>query len=182
MSVPRTLLGLLEVRPRHGYDLKRAYDARFAGDKPIKAGQVYSTLARLLRDGLVEPVGTDQQGGPERTTYAVTEAGTAELATWLTTPEDPSTYLQSDVFTKVVLALLSGRSPVDVLDAQRASHLAVMRDLTARKSGAGPADSLALDYALFHLDADIRWVEHTTARLDRLAAGLLDASSPLEPR
>jgi DNA-binding PadR family transcriptional regulator len=172
MSVPHTLLGLLEVQPRHGYDLKRAYDAHFGHDRPLKPGQVYATLGRLERDGFVVVSGTDREGGPDRTTYAVTEDGVTDLDRWFSEPEGPAAYLQPVLFAKVVLALQSGRDAKHVLDAQRAEHLVAMRELTARKRDADLDRVLALDFALFHLEADLRWLEHTAARLDRLAKEL----------
>ncbi|MCW2706536.1 MAG: PadR family transcriptional regulator, partial [Frankiales bacterium] len=94
MSVPHTLLGLLEVRARHGYDLKRAYDAHFGQDRPLKPGQVYATLGRLERDGFVVVRGTGREGGPDRTTYAVTAEGVTDLDRWFAEPEGPAAYLQ----------------------------------------------------------------------------------------
>jgi len=172
MSVPHTLLGLLEVEPRHGYDLKRAYDSRFGHDRPLKPGQVYATLGRLQRDGFVAVTGTGQGGGPERTTYAVTPEGVTDLDHWFTSPEGASPYLQPVLFAKVVLALQSGRDAQGVVDAQRAEHLAVMRALTAEKQGADLDRTLALDFALFHLEADLKWLDHTASRLDRLGKAL----------
>jgi DNA-binding PadR family transcriptional regulator len=168
MSIPHALLGLLESGPRHGYDLKRAYDERFGHDRPLHYGQVYSTLARLLKNGLVEESGIEPGGGPERKRYAITDAGVTDVDSWLTTPEKPELYLQNTLYTKVVLALLSGRSAADVLDNQRAAHLRTMRELTTRKRGGDLADQLICDHALFHLEADLRWLEVTTARLDEL--------------
>lgn len=168
MSIPHALLGLLESGPRHGYDLKRAYDERFGHDRPLHYGQVYSTLARLLKNGLVEESGVEPGGGPERKRYAITDAGVTDVDSWLTTPEKPELYLQNTLYTKVVLALLSGRSAADVLDSQRAAHLRTMRELTVRKRGGDLADQLICDHALFHLEADLRWLEVTTARLDEL--------------
>jgi len=172
VSFPQTLLGLLEPAPRHGYDLKREYDARFGQQRPVKPGQVYSTLSRLLRDGEVSLVGVDRVDGPDRTTYALTIDGVTHLERWLAEPEDATPYLQSTVYTKVVLAVLSGRPADRMLEAQRTAHLAVMRELTERKRDADLATTLACDFALFHLEADIRWVKHTTARLNRLAQEL----------
>jgi DNA-binding PadR family transcriptional regulator len=172
VSFPHTLLGLLEASPRHGYDLKREYDARFGTQRPVKPAQVYSTLARLLRDGDTHVVGVDRVDGPDRTTYALTPDGVTRLEHWLAEPEDATPYLQSTVYTKVVLALLSGRSAAQLLDRQRSAHLAVMRELTGRKRGADLPTTLACDFTLFHLDADLRWLEHTAARLDRLAQEL----------
>lgn len=173
MSVPHTLLGLLEVQPRHGYDLKRAYDNHFGHDRPLKPGQVYATLGRLERDGFIVTAGTARDGGPDRTTYAVTPDGVTDLDRWFAVPEGPAPYLQSVLFAKVVLALQSGRDAARVLDTQRAEHLVAMRELTAAKQGADLDRVLALDFALFHLEADLRWLEHTTARLDRLAKELI---------
>jgi DNA-binding PadR family transcriptional regulator len=170
VSVPRTLLGLLELTPSHGYDLKRAYDARFGADRPLKPGQVYATLGRLERDGLVVIAGTERDGGPDRTTYEVTADGVRDLERWYVEPEGPGLYLQPVLFTKVVLALQSGRDAADLLERQRAEHRQVMRVLTAEKATAELDRMLALDFALFHLEADLRWLDHTTARLDRLRA------------
>lgn len=168
MSIGNALLGLLEKGPRHGYDLKRAYDDQFGQDRPLHYGQVYSTLSRLLRNGLVEESGVESGSGPDRKRYAITEAGVTNVAEWLATPESPSLYLNNTLYTKVVLALLSGRSATDVLDIQRAAHLQAMRELTARKATGDLADKLISDHALFHLEADIRWLELTAARLDDL--------------
>ena len=169
MSVGATLLGLLESGPRHGYDLKRLYDERFGRDRALHYGQVYSTLARLLRNGLVE-VESEPGDGPERKRYAITSAGVTDVEDWLNRPERPEPYLQSTLYTKVVLALLTGREAAAVLDAQRGEHLRLMRELTRRKAGGDLADQLVCDHALFHLEADLRWLELTAARLDQLAA------------
>ncbi|MFC0439570.1 PadR family transcriptional regulator [Kutzneria buriramensis] len=169
MSIGLTLLGLLETGPRHGYDLKRAYDEHFGQDRPLHYGQVYSTLSRLLRDGLVEVDGVEVGEGPERKRYAITSAGVTDVHDWLITPERPEPYLHSTLYTKVVLALMSGRSAAEVLDVQRASHLETMRGLTRRKLTGDLADQLICDHALFHLEADLRWLELTAARLDQLA-------------
>lgn len=172
VSVPHVLLGLLEEQPRHGYDLKREYDRRFATDRPVAVGQVYSTLGRLHRDRRVSVAGVEVADGPERTAYAITDDGVAELERWLREPEAPAPYLQSVLYGKVVLSLLSGRSAAEVLDRQRSAHLAVMRQLTARKHGSDLPTALAADFALFHLDADLRWIELTGARLERLSKEL----------
>ena len=168
MSVPHTLLGLVEREPKHGYELKREYDERFAPTKGLAFGQVYSTLARLLRHGLIEVDAVEPGGGPERKRYAITELGVTDLEEWLGRPEKPEPHLQTVLFSKVVLALLSGRSATEILDRQRAAHLDRMRELTALKSEGDLPATLIADYALFHLEADLRWLELTAARLDRL--------------
>ncbi|MCD9142049.1 PadR family transcriptional regulator [Streptomyces albireticuli] len=168
MSIGHTLLGLLETGPRHGYDLKRAFDARFGQDRPLHYGQVYSTMSRLLKNGLVEVEGIEHGEGPDRKRYAITDAGITDVERWLVQPEKPEPYLQSTLYTKVVLALLTGRDAAGLLDAQRAEHLRLMRGLTERKRSGDLADQLICDHALFHLEADLRWLELTAARLDQL--------------
>jgi DNA-binding PadR family transcriptional regulator len=170
MSLGHTFLALLEGRPRHGYDLKRAYDEQFGHDRPLPYGQVYATLSRLLRNGMVEVDSVEPGGGPDRKRYAITESGVTDVRLWLGRPEKPEPYLQSILYTKVVLALLTGRSAADLLDIQRAEHLRLMRELTRRKHDGDLADQLICDHALFHLEADLRWLELTAARLDQLAA------------
>src|SRR5256885_14940576 len=83
MSVPITLLGLLEREPSHGYDLKRDYDAYFGRGKPLPFGQVYATLARLARDGKVDAGQTEPGAGPDRKRYSITDRGVAEVEAWL---------------------------------------------------------------------------------------------------
>jgi DNA-binding PadR family transcriptional regulator len=169
VNVPCTLLGLLEPAPSHGYELKRAYDARFGQDKPLPFGQVYATLGRLERDGRVEVDGTEAGGGPERKRFAITPAGKEIVQRWLKTPEPPEPHLQTVLFAKVVLALLGGRPAERFLDAQRTAHLQRMRELTARRRKGDLGETLLADYALFHLEADLRWIDLTSSRLEELA-------------
>lgn len=82
MSTRHILLGLLAGGPSHGYDLKRRHDERFPQARPLAYGQVYTTLQRLVRDGLAEVDGTGSDGGPERTAYRSTGDGSRELARW----------------------------------------------------------------------------------------------------
>jgi DNA-binding PadR family transcriptional regulator len=171
VNVPTTLLGLLEPEPSHGYELKREYDSLFGGNgRPLPFGQLYGTLARLERDGRIVVQGAESGGGPERKRYAITPAGVAQLETWLAEPESPDPLLQAVLFVKVVLALLSGRPADKYLDAQRAAHLARMRELTAMRKAGPLSRSLLADYGLFHLEADLRWIELTAARLDQISA------------
>ncbi|WP_042366057.1 PadR family transcriptional regulator [Streptacidiphilus neutrinimicus] len=172
MTIGHTLLGLLESGPRHGYDLKRAFDERFGHDRPLHYGQVYATMARLLKNGLVEVEGIEAGEGPDRKRYAITDAGVTDVEQWLAQPERPEPYLQSALYTKVVVALLTGRSAQDILDTQRSEHLRLMRELTRRKAGGDLPDQLICDHALFHLEADMRWLELTAARIDQLAEEL----------
>jgi DNA-binding PadR family transcriptional regulator len=169
MTVPIALLGLLEREPSHGYDLKREYDAYFGRDKPLPFGQVYSTLSRLTRDGKVIAAESEPGAGPDRKRYVITDRGVSDLETWLSEPVAPEPHLQAVLFEKVVLALMSGRPAQQYLDAQRAAHLERMRQLTQRKREGDVADALLSDYGLFHLEADLRWIDTTVARLGALA-------------
>lgn len=163
MTVSYTLLGLLEESARHGYDLKQSYDKHFGTTRPLRFGQVYRTLAQLVRDGLVVEAGVEPGGGPDRKRYAITKEGVTDLERWLTEPEEPQPLLQTVLFTKVRLALLSGRNALGFLDAQREVHLTAMREITARKKAGG--DKLLADYQLFHIEADLRWIEHAAGQL-----------------
>ena len=168
MSVPLTLLGLLDRQSSHGYDLKRDFDTFFGRDKPLPFGQVYATLGRLTRDGKVT-VGASEPGeGPDRKRYTITETGRAEVELWLSEPAAPEPHLQSVLFAKVVLALMLGRDAAGYLDAQRGSHLRRMRELTELRRKSDTMDVLLADYGLFHLEADLRWIDATEARLSAL--------------
>jgi DNA-binding PadR family transcriptional regulator len=168
MSVPLTLLGLLEREPSHGYDLKRDYDAYFGRGKPLPFGQVYATLGRLARDGKVVISDVGPGEGPDRKRYVITDVGATEVQTWLAEPVEPEPHLQTVLFAKVVLALMLGRPAERYLDSQRAAHLQRMRELTEVKRTGGLVDALLADHGLFHLEADLRWIELTSARLDAL--------------
>jgi DNA-binding PadR family transcriptional regulator len=174
VSTSHALLGLLEGRPRHGYELKRLYDRLFASGKELRFGQVYASLSRLLRDGFVVVDAVEREEGPDRKRYAITPDGVANLEEWLVDPVDPQTYLRSVQFTKVVLALMSDRSAEEILDTQRTAHLRTMRELTRKKRSGDVADALAADFALFHLEADLRWIELTGARLNKLRKELAE--------
>jgi DNA-binding PadR family transcriptional regulator len=170
MSVSYALLGLLEESDRHGYDLKQSYDRRFGAVRPLRFGQVYRTLAQLERGGLITVTGVEAGAGPDRKRYSITAEGVTDLERWLSEPEDPQPQLQTVLFTKVVLALLSGRPADEFLDEQRRRHMAVMRELTAARRTASMRESMLLDYQLFHIEADLRWIDHAASRLDTFAA------------
>jgi DNA-binding PadR family transcriptional regulator len=169
MTVPMALLGLLEREPSHGYDLKRDYDTFFGRGKPLPFGQVYATLGRLARDGKAVMGETEHGAGPDRKRYVITEDGVSDVETWLKDPVPAEPHLQTVLFTKVVLALMSGRPAQEYLDLQRATHLQRMRELTELRRNGEPIDALLADHGLFHLEADLRWIDLTSARLHVLA-------------
>ena len=168
MTVPLTLLGLLEREPSHGYDLKRDYDTFFGRGKPLPYGQVYSTLSRLARDGKVVVGDVAPGAGPDRKRYVITDVGATEVEHWLTEPVEPEPHLQTLLFTKVVLALMLDRPAEEYLDTQRAAHLRRMCELTEIKRSGELVDVMLADHGLYHLEADLRWIETTGARLDAL--------------
>ncbi|MFF6779988.1 helix-turn-helix transcriptional regulator [Streptomyces sp. NPDC012510] len=172
MSTRHILLGLLAGGSSHGYDLKRRHDERFPQARPLAYGQVYTTLQRLVRDGLAAIDGTEAEGGPERTMYRSTDEGARELAKWAGEITPPAPFVANEIFAKLVVSILAGGDPAGYLRAQRTAHMARMRELTAVKTapGADLSTVLAADYALDHLDADLRWMNTTTARLTNLTA------------
>lgn len=162
----------MEGTPRHGYDLKRSYDELFAEMRPLRFSQIYATLARLERDGLVELVDGESGLGPERKTYAITSDGVTDLEQWFQEPEPAQSPIDSTLFLKVTMALLSGRPARKILERQRSLHNARMRELTKAKTTATDAEATLLDYALFHLEADLRWMDHTVLRLETMKRSL----------
>lgn len=88
---------------------------------------------------------------------------------WLSETEEPQPQLRTALFTKVMSALRSGRDAETFLDAQRDRHLSVMRELTAARRTASTQDGLLIDYQLFHIEADLRWIEHAAGRLEVIA-------------
>jgi hypothetical protein len=99
----------------------------------------------------------------------ITDQGVTEIAAWLAEAVEPEPHLQTVLFAKVVLALMTGRSAETYLDTQRAAHLQRMRELTKIKRKGTTVDALLADHGLFHLEADLRWIDLTAARLDALA-------------
>jgi DNA-binding PadR family transcriptional regulator len=179
MSLVELHLALLSRGPAHGYDLKREYDTWFPDAKPMAFGQVYATLARLVRDGLAEVVETRSEGGPERTVYAVTVAGRQRLRDWLAEPAPPAVSGTEDLVRKTTVALRTtdpDRPPTAVVADQRTAHLRRMRALSTSRDAGGGQDAddlgarLARRYAVLHLDADLRWLDE--------AAGALEATPP----
>jgi DNA-binding PadR family transcriptional regulator len=168
MSASYGLLGILSAGPNYGYELKRLYDYYFANGKTLAFGQVYSTLSRLKRDGHVETETLEQAKGPERIKYAITPSGRTELERWLTLPENTHPKMQSILFTKVISAILLDKNPHTYLDAQRSAHLERMRQLTDIRRHGDIAAALRADYEIFHLEADLRWIDLTSARLQKL--------------
>ncbi len=169
MNARFAILGILNINPNYGYEIKKIYDKLFGKEKPILAGQVYSTLSRLERDGrIVEITSNEKSSGPERFKYDITAKGQEDIRIWLETPEEPVPQLQATIYMKTVLAILQDGDAAPYLDNQRRSHIARMRELTNQRRNSIFADMLLIDYAIFHLEADLRWIDLTSSRLDKL--------------
>jgi DNA-binding PadR family transcriptional regulator len=186
MATPEVLLAVLRRGPAHGYDVKHAHDGWFPDSRPLAFGQVYATLARLERDGLVEVVETRVEGGPERTVYALTEAGATRLDAWLAAPSELASSGADEIVRKTVAALRIGDDPAGFLARQRAAHLRRMRELgagTGRTNGSDGGDAaarLARDHLVAHLDADLRWLDLATERV-AAARGSAASAGEAEP-
>lgn len=169
MNAQYALLGILNERPNYGYELKKMYDSLFGQDKAILTGQVYSTLSRLKRDKKIEEViSNEESGGPDRVKYAITPQGEQALHRWLKTPEVPSPQLQATLYMKTVLAIMEDGDAAPYLDNQRHAHIERMRDLIKQRREAPLANKLLIDYAIFHIEADLRWIDLTSSRLTKL--------------
>lgn len=173
MSASYALLGILGKQPSYGYDLKRDYDSFYGKEKPLAFGQVYATLSRLLRDKKIKEQTVEQNGGPERKKYIITPLGRHDLEKWLGRPELAGASKESILFTKVVSAILLDKAPNDYLDAQRAAHLEHMRELTEIRRKGDLAQMLRADYKIFQLEAELRWIDVTSSRLETLKKELL---------
>ncbi len=172
MSVRNALLGLLVQRPRHGYELRAAFEAVVGGEDnwDVKPAQIYSTLSRLEKSGLVEEEATEQDKGPERRVYAITLAGKEELEHWLDSGIQRE-HQRDEFFIKLMICLASGVTDPDQLIQTQRSHLyQEMHAITAQRQPLNPKRELAkillLDKAVMHLEADVRWLDMTEARLD----------------
>ncbi|PKQ25293.1 MAG: PadR family transcriptional regulator [Actinobacteria bacterium HGW-Actinobacteria-4] len=159
------LLGLVGAGPTHGYDLKHRYDSVFGTARVMAFGQIYSTLGRMIRDGHIETLGQEPGAGPDRKRYQITATGREHLQRWLREPDVPSPQMQTNLFAKTVLALMLDDDADALLDTQRTALLGRMRQLTTDKANAPLLERLAIDHALFHIEADLRWIDMTSARL-----------------
>jgi DNA-binding PadR family transcriptional regulator len=168
MSVRQSLLALLAEGPRHGYQLRQDFEARTGGTWPLNVGQVYTTLARLERDGLVEVAdGADEA----QKLYSLTNVGRAELELWFATPVRRGDRPRDELAIKLAMAASLGDVDVrSVVQAQRTDTLRALQDYTKLKSRATAEDLpwlLVLDSLIFTTEAEARWLDAVEARLAR---------------
>ena len=157
------LLALLRRSPRHGYELKAAFESLLGGTWRLNVGQVYRELGRLEADGFVENEVVSQDLLPDRKVYRLTRIGEKELTSWLSSPTSGLVRLRDDVFVKVVLQLDGpAAEALDTIWRHRESHLVAMADVQRLRDGpeTDAETSLLLDGVLFRLEADLRWLDH----------------------
>jgi DNA-binding PadR family transcriptional regulator len=184
VSVPHALLALLSEGPKHGLRLQNEFESRTGEVWPLNVGQVYTTLQRLERDGLVEAEG---DGDRSRKQYRITAAGATELADWLRTPPDLVPPPRDELVIKVLVALEVGGIDIhEILQVHRRHAIEVMQRYTRIKADASQDDvplALVADAELFRLEAIVRWLDAADVRLrQRPPAPTAPAADPsMEP-
>ncbi len=173
MSIRHALLALLSEGPKYGLQLRQEFETRTGEVWPLNVGQVYTTLQRLERDGLVEAEDSDEEG-PQKG-FHITREGADELAQWLRTPPDFSSPPRDELVIKVLVALgLPGVDVHDVVQVHRRYLVELMQQWTRLKEDESRLDlnfALVVDAELFRLDSLIRWLDTADGRLKRAAAG-----------
>jgi DNA-binding PadR family transcriptional regulator len=177
MSIRHGLLALLEQGPRYGSQLRSEFESRTGATWPLNVGQVYTTLSRLERDGMVAQEGPDDAGHP---LYAITDLGRGELTSWFRTPVDRASPPRDELAIKLAMAVgTPGVDIQEVIQAQRHHTLRAMQDYTRLKAQAlepPPADRdevawlLVLEQLIFQTEAEVRWLDHCESRLIRLSS------------
>ena len=178
MSVRHALLALLSEGPKYGLQLRQEFEQRTGEVWPLNVGQVYTTLQRLERDGLVDGEDGD---GPQKS-FRITQAGSVELATWLRTPPDLSSPPRDELVMKVLVALrVPGTDVRDVIQVHRRYLVELMQWTRIKESEAESDMSLALvvDAELFRLDAVVRWLDAADGRIKRGAGLSADPQAPM---
>ena len=173
MTVRYALLALLNHTPTYGYELRKWMEAALGDHWTLNTGQIYSTLSRLERDGLVVRQSMSVDEAAERTPYSLTQDGRVELERWYRQPLSRTYRLRDDFYAKLMLSLFSGlMPPADVLQIQRRELLSEMHELTRMRAEADPVSELPwlllLEGAIMHLEADLHWLDMCEVRLDEL--------------
>lgn len=183
MSVRQALLTLLEQGPMYGYQLRVEFESRTGGTWPLNIGQVYTTLTRLERDGMVQGDGADAEG---HIVYRITDPGRVEVEQWFATPVPRTQPPRDELAIKLALAVTAPAVDVAaVIQAQRRATMKALQDYTRLKRESATAAqersemawSLVLDSLVFSAEAEIRWLDHCEARLRRAASGTKTATS-----
>src|ERR1700678_1144332 len=172
MSVRHALLALLSEGPKYGLRLREEFEAGTGEVWPLNIGQVYTTLQRLERDGLIESDEDDEPDSPQKR-FRITADGEQELRTWLRTPPDMSSPPRDELVIKVLVALrVPGTDVHEVIQPHRRYLVGLMHSCTRIKEAAADGDlalGLAVDAELFRLDAVVRWLDAADGRIKRTA-------------
>ncbi|HYJ49645.1 MAG TPA: PadR family transcriptional regulator [Microbacterium sp.] len=171
MSVRQSLLAILGQGPCYGYQLRAEFDRRTGSSWPLNVGQIYNTLDRLERDGLVAKGEIDAEG---HVYYRITDAGSAEVAAWLASPVERGPGSRNELAVKVaVAATLPGVDVGALLQEQRRVSLA-RHDTLIRTTDAASASepeelarALVADAMILHAQAELRWLDLVEERLAR---------------
>jgi DNA-binding PadR family transcriptional regulator len=184
MSVRHALLALLSEGPKYGLQLRLEFEARTGEVWPLNVGQVYTTLQRLERDGLVTADADDERGAQRA--FRITSAGRDELLAWLGTTPDLSSPPRDELVIKILVALQVPDVDVrDVIQRHRRYLVQLMQEWTRLKEYAADRDlgfGLVVDAELFRLDAAVRWLDAADGRIKRAATDQRIAESPPLPR
>jgi DNA-binding PadR family transcriptional regulator len=172
MSVPHALLALLSEGPKYGLRLQNEFESRTGEVWPLNVGQVYTTLQRLERDGLVEA--DEAEGDRSRKRYRITAAGDRELAAWLRTPPELVPPPRDELVIKVLVALQIPEIDIhEIVQVHRRHVIEIMQRYTQVKAAAGEEEvavALVADAELFRLEAIIRWLDTADVRLKQRSA------------
>jgi DNA-binding PadR family transcriptional regulator len=183
MSVRHALLALLSEGPKYGLQLRYEFEERTGEVWPLNVGQVYTTLQRLERDGLIQSEGEDEAGTQK--SFRLTADGGAELDAWLRTPPDLSSPPRDELVIKVLVASrVPGVDVHDVIQTHRRHVVELMQEWTRVKRDADPDEvnlALVVDAELFRLDSVIRWLDAADARLRRAATAQTPVTSSSSP-
>ena len=172
MSVRHALLGLLSEGPKYGHQLRQDFELRTGDVWPLNVGQVYTTLQRLERDGLVES-DDEAADGPQKV-FRITAEGEEELGAWLRNPPDLTPPPRDELVIKVLVALaVPGVDVHDVIQVHRRYLVELMQQWTRLKEDEAEFDlslALVVDAELGRLDSVIRWLDSADGRVRRAAA------------
>lgn len=173
MSIRNALLALLSDEPRYGFQLKKEFEEYTAGFWPLNVGQVYTTLGRLVRDGLVVEV--EDNASEEQRCFELTKAGTAELEAWFATPRSSDNFERDELTIKIALAVAKNHPGIrDLIQTQRVEATTVLQMLTRRKATADPDDlygTLITDAAISRVDSELRFLDLAEARIAKHSTG-----------
>ena len=189
MSVRQSLLAILDQGSCYGYQLRSEFDRRTGSTWPLNVGQIYNTLDRLERDGLVEKQDVDD-ADPDASGqiyYQITALGSAEVAGWLGSPVERTAATRDELAIKLAIAVtLPGVDIAQVIQVQRTATLRNLQELTKTKNASGDPENsedlawlLVVDSLIFQAEAEVRWLDHSEARLARASAAGQAAPLPL---